>query len=97
MLLWAGIEELLNVEGELHRRIALHAAILHGGDRDQKIALFRDSKRAYDVRSKVDHGAHADSEKLHSAVGFAGDLLVGLLRKMVEIRRVPSTSELDDC
>lgn len=96
MLLWAGIEGLLNVEGELRRRIALHAAILHDGDREQKLTLFRDIKRAYDIRSKVVHGAQAGDEKLASAAGFAGDLLVGLLRKMVELGRVPSTSELDD-
>jgi len=96
MLLWAGIEGLLNVEGELRRRIALHAAILHDGDRDQKIKLFSDTKRAYDVRSKVVHGAQADTEKLKSAVGFASNLLVDLLRKMVQMGRVPSTSELDD-
>lgn len=96
MLLWAGIEGLLNVDGELRRRIALHAAILHDGDPGQKIALFRDTKRAYDIRSKVVHGAQAHMEKLDSAVDFASALLVGLLRKMVEIGRVPSTSELDD-
>ena len=96
MLLWAGIEGLLNVEGELRRRIALHTAILHDGDRDKKLAFFRDTKRAYDIRSKVVHGAQAGDEKLASAVGFAGDLLVGLLRKMIELGRVPSASELDD-
>lgn len=96
MLLCSGIEGLLNVEGELRRRIALHAAILHDGDPDQKIALFRETKRAYDIRSKVVHGAKADREKLNAAVGFAGDLLVGLLRKMVEMGRVPLTSELDE-
>jgi hypothetical protein len=96
MLLWAGIEGLLNVDGELRRRIALHAAILHDGDREQKIALFRDIKRAYDIRSKVVHGAQADGDKLNSAVIFAGELLVGLLRKMVEMGRVPPTAELDE-
>lgn len=96
MLLWAGIEGLLNVEGELRRRIALHSAILHDGDHEQKIALFRNTKKAYDVRSKVVHGAQANDELLRSAATFAGDLLIGLLRKMVQMGRVPSASELDD-
>ena len=96
MLLWAGIEGLLNIDGELRRRIALHAAILLEGDRDQKIAIFRNTKRAYDLRSKVVHGGQADTEELSSAVGFACDLLTGLLRRMVELGRVPSSSELDN-
>ncbi len=96
MLLWAGIEGLLGVEAELSRRIALHAAILFDGDVTAKAAHFAEIKKAYGTRSKVVHGAGADAASLRKGYGFASGLLVGLLRKMVELGRVPSASELDD-
>jgi hypothetical protein len=95
MLLWAGIEGLLDVEAELRRRIALHAAILHDGDAAEKAAYFAKVRKAYDVRSKVVHGAGAHKEALTKAYGFASQILVDLLRKAVELGRVPAAAELD--
>lgn len=95
MLLWAGIEGLLSVEAELSRRIALHAAILYDGDSSGKSAHFADVKKAYNIRSKVVHGTGADSTALSEAYSFASGLLIALLRKMVDLGRVPSASELD--
>lgn len=95
MLLWAGIEGLLRVESELSRRIALHAAILFDGDKEQKAAHFLQVKKAYTIRSKVVHGSGADAAALKDAYIFASELLIGLLRKMVDLGRVPSASELD--
>lgn len=96
MLLWAGIESLLDVDAELRRSIALHAAILHGGESEAKAARFRDVKRAYDIRSKVVHGADVDGAKLEAAVEFASDLLLDLLRRTLEIGRMPKGAELDE-
>jgi hypothetical protein len=96
MLLWAGIEGLLGVEAELSRRIALHAAILFDGDAAAKAAHFAEIKKAYSTRSKVVHGTGADKASLRKGYAFASGLLVGLLRKMVELGRVPSAGELDD-
>lgn len=95
MLLWAGIEGLLSVEAELSRRIALHAAILYDGDSAGKSAHFAAVKKAYNIRSKVVHGTGADSAALSEAYGFASALLIGLLRRMVDLGRVPSATELD--
>jgi hypothetical protein len=95
MLLWAGIEGLLGVDSELRRRIALHAAILHDGDASAKAAHFTNVKKAYDIRSKVVHGTGADATSLKTAYAFASEVLVSLLRKMVELGRVPPASELD--
>lgn len=95
MLLWAGIEGLLGIEAELSRRIALHAAILFDGDSAEKSAQLARIKKAYAIRSKVVHGAGADRAVLRDAYGFAGGVLAGLLRKMVELGRVPDASELD--
>jgi hypothetical protein len=95
MLLWAGIEGLLDVQAELRNRIALHAAILFDGDPTEKAAHFAKVKNAYDVRSRVMHGSGTDAARLSSAYGFASEVLVGLLRKSVELGRVPHASELD--
>ena len=95
MLLWAGIEGLLDIDGELRRRIATHAAILHDGDAEEKAGYFAKVKKAYDVRSRVVHGSGADAKTLRSGYLLASDILVSLLRKMVVLGRVPTVTELD--
>ena len=95
MLLWAGIEGLLDIDSELRRRIALHATILHDGDIDEKAAYFSKVKKGYDVRSRVVHGSGANAELLRSAYALASEVLLELLRKMVTLGRVPSVAELD--
>lgn len=95
MLLWAGIEGILDVQAELRHRIALHAAILLDGDAKAKSEHFSNVKKAYDIRSKVVHGSGADAASLNKAYEFTSRLLIGLLRKCVELGRVPPASELD--
>jgi hypothetical protein len=95
MLLWAGIEGLLDIDGELRRRIALHAAILHDGNIEEKVAYLAKVKKAYDVRSRVVHGSAPDTETLRSAYHLASDILVSLLRKVVALGRIPTAAELD--
>lgn len=96
MLLWAGIESLLDVDQELSRRIALHAAILFDGDPAQKAERFRQVKRAYTVRSRVIHGNAPSGQGLSEAAAFASQVLLELLRKVVELGRLPSGTELDE-
>jgi hypothetical protein len=96
MLLWAGIESLLDVDQELSRRIALHAAILFDGNAAEKAEQFRLIKRAYVTRSKVIHGNISGNEGLGDAADFATDLLLNLLRKVVELGRLPNGAELDE-
>jgi hypothetical protein len=95
MLLWAGIEGLLDIDGELRRRIAMHAAILHDGNAKEKADYFTKVKKAYDVRSRVVHGSGTDAKTLRSAYLLASDILVSLLRKVVTLGRVPTVAELD--
>jgi hypothetical protein len=95
MLLWAGIEGLLGVDAEISRRIALHAAILLDGTPDEKAATYQAVKKAYAARSKVIHGTGMDRKSLSSACEFASELLAKVLRKMVDLGRVPSMAELD--
>ncbi|MBI1198707.1 MAG: hypothetical protein GC203_12665 [Phenylobacterium sp.] len=95
MLLWAGIEGLLGVEAEISRRIALHAAILLDGSPDEKAATYQAVKKAYAARSKVVHGVGMDRAALSTAYRFASDLLAKVLRKIVDLGRVPTMAELD--
>jgi hypothetical protein len=96
MLLWAGIEGLLDIDSELRRRIALHAAILLDGTPEEKAAYFARIKKGYDVRSRVVHGGGAKPEALQQGFALAGEVLITLLRKCVELGRVPSAAELDE-
>lgn len=95
MLLWAGIECLLGVASELRNRIALHAAILFDGEHEEKHAYLKTVRSAYDVRSKVVHGRAKSAADLQAGYELATQVLTRLLRKCVELGRVPSTAELD--
>lgn len=95
MLLWAGIEGLLQVDAEHNRRIALYSAILLDGDPEEKSARFDLVKKSYSLRSRVVHGSKPTKEKLEAGYEEATDLLVDLLRRCVELGRVPSREELD--
>ena len=95
MLLWAGIEGLLGVDAELSRRLALNASLLVEGTADDKLALYQRLKKAYGVRSKVVHGSSFQPDKLTSAASEARSILILLLRRCVELGRVPSVDEFD--
>jgi hypothetical protein len=87
---------LLDVDSELRRRIALHAAILLDGNPAEKALYFQRVKKGYDVRSRVVHGSGAKPDMLKQGYSLAGEVLLTLLRKCVELGRVPSASELDE-
>jgi len=95
MLLWAGIEGLLAVDAELNRRLALYAALLHKGSTAEKIAYFKEVKKAYAIRSRAVHGGKATAEKLRLGYQASSNILVSLLARCVELGRVPSPDELD--
>lgn len=95
MLLWAGIEGLLDVNGEQRRRLALYTALMLKGSHEEKYAHFNKVKKAYDVRSKIVHGAKDKNERLNEHYQFVGKILVMMLARCVELRRVPTPDELD--
>jgi len=95
MLLWAGIEGLLSVDGELNRRLALYAALLHKGTAEEKIAYFKVVKKAYGIRSKAVHGGKAAAGMLEAGYRASSDILVRLLARCVELGRVPTPAEFD--
>ncbi|MCK0127323.1 HEPN domain-containing protein [Erythrobacter sp. F6033] len=95
MLLWAGIEGLLQVEAEHSRRLALYCALLSNGSLEERVELFDMVKKAYSLRSRVVHGAKPSKKKLESGYEDATRLLAELLAKCVELGRVPERAELD--
>ncbi len=95
MLLWAGIESLLDVDGELSRRLALYAALMLDGTAEEKFVCFAEVKRAYAVRSQVVHGSKLSGKKLNEGYHLASLVLARLLAKCVELGRVPNSMELD--
>lgn len=95
MLLWAGIEGLLMVDAEHSRRIALYSSILLHGDAEAKFERFEMVKKSYSLRSRVVHGSKPNKEKLQQGYAEATHLLSDLLRRCVELGRVPSRQELD--
>lgn len=95
MLLWAGIEGLLQVDAEHSRRIALYTAIMMNGDELAKSERFEMVKRSYSLRSRVVHGAKPTKEKLEKGYAEATNLLADLLARCVELGRVPPRQEFD--
>lgn len=90
------LEGLLGIDGELRRRIALHAGLMFEGTREEKIVHFHRVQKAYDFRSRVVHGSSVDNPRLVEEYGFATQLLLGLLAQCVVLGRVPSAKELDE-
>jgi hypothetical protein len=95
MLLWAGIEGLLQVDAEHSRRIALYSAILLKGSEQEKSERFDLVKKSYSLRSRVVHGAKPTKQKLDAGYAEATNLLADLLSRCVELGRVPTRDELD--
>jgi len=48
--------------GELRYRLSIRTAALLGKSADDRIKIFEDMKRAYDIRSKVVHGERLESK-----------------------------------
>lgn len=96
MLIWSGIERLLGVDAELSRRISLYSSMIIPGTQEERIGNFNHVKKLYNVRSKVVHGADTTKSVLRDGYQGASDLLSKLLRRCVEIGRVPTSMELDE-
>lgn len=95
MLIWAGIERLIGTEAELRHRVAVYATIMSSRSEEGGVRLFKAVKSAYDFRSRVVHGGISDGEKISAGLVSAQDILYDLLRRCVELGRVPTTAELE--
>ena len=95
MLLWAGIEGLLNVEAELSRRLALYAALMKEGTPAEKGEYFKMVKDAYSIRSRAVHGGNAKPDRIELGLRMATEILTDPLKSCIKIGRVPKPTELD--
>lgn len=95
MLLWSGIESVLDVDAELRFRLALNGALLLGGDTAARASRFAEIKKSYAIRSRAVHGADIELTVADSAREFASSLLARLLRRCVELGRVPTSLDYD--
>ncbi|HUE80390.1 MAG TPA: hypothetical protein VMN38_12275 [Sphingomicrobium sp.] len=95
MLLWAGIEALLEVEAEQSRRIALYCALMFDSDVAAKARQYERVKKAYGVRSRVVHGKRLTQAARRESYSTGSEILVRLLAKAVDLGRVPTQKELD--
>lgn len=95
MLLWAGIEGLLNIDSEHSRRISQYAAVLHDRSQPDKIAYAAKVRKAYGLRSRVVHGSKPKIDELEKGYEEASEILVRLIAKCVTLGRVPTRKELD--
>lgn len=95
MLLWSGIEGILSVEAELSRRLALYACLLFDGSQTEKENYYKVVKKAYGIRSKVVHGGRTNNKLLEEGYSKASQILCLLLKRCVELGRVPQAKELD--
>jgi hypothetical protein len=95
MLLWAGIEALLDVDTEQSRRIALYCALMRNGNAPSRTDYYNIVKKAYGVRSRVVHGKRLTQAAKAEAYKTASDILIALLARAVELGRVPTQKEFD--
>jgi hypothetical protein len=95
MLLWAGIEGLLDVDAEHSRRVSQYAAVMLDKSKDEKVEYAARVRKAYGLRSRVVHGSKPKRPDLEKGYTDAAEMLIRLLSKCVALGRVPTRKELD--
>jgi len=95
MLLWAGIEGILNVDAEHGRRIGLYSALMLERTAEEKVEYARRVTKAYGLRSRVVHGSKPKPQELQAGYQDATEFLARLLSKCVALGRVPTRQEYD--
>lgn len=95
MVLWAGIEGLLDVDAEHNRRVSQYAAVMLDKSKEEKVEHASRVRKAYGLRSRVVHGSRPKQADLERGYADAAEILIRLLSKCVAIGRVPGRKELD--
>jgi hypothetical protein len=93
--LWAGLEALVGIRHELRFRLSAVLAALVRTPGVERLALYRNVRQLYDVRSQAIHGATLSPTDFRQHVVAARQLLADCLMAIVELGRLPSTSELE--
>jgi hypothetical protein len=93
--LWAGIEALVGINQELRFRLSALLASLIRTPGVERLALYQDVRKLYDMRSRAVHGAALSTELLRQHVLSTRQLLADCLIAIVELGRLPSASDLE--
>jgi hypothetical protein len=93
--LWAGLEAVVGINQELRFRVSALLAALIRTPGAERVAVYQEVRRLYDVRSKAIHGAALSLKTLRQHVAAARQLLAECLMAIVEFGRLPSSSELE--
>jgi hypothetical protein len=94
--LWAGLEALLQIESELRFRVSTYVACLLEPHGPTRLALFRQVRKLYDLRSKAVHGAVLSDSVLRGHVVETRAVLSKVIRAVTEARGVPTLEQLDE-
>jgi hypothetical protein len=94
--LWAGIEALFGVSQELSFRLATYIAAVLEPRGERRLQRYRATKKLYDMRSKVVHGAAVQVETIRTHIAEARALLFTLLIHVIEQGALFSTAALEE-
>ena len=91
--LWSGIESILGINQELSFRISLFSSAIMSERGQERVAMYKDIKSLYDLRSKAVHGTHIKEEALLKGVGGSYELLRKLLLDAVSNGSIRTADE----
>ena len=86
---------MLNVQSELRFRLAIEIAAFLGQDENEKIEIFNNLKKMYDIRSKAVHGANMDNTVLLQHILDTKEILAKMLIKIIENNTLPTSNDLE--
>jgi hypothetical protein len=93
--IWSGIESLFDISAELRYRLAVSIASILEPRGDVRVALYNTITKAYDVRSKIVHGARIEDQAILRHVVEASELLSRILASVIERGNIWSKSDLE--
>jgi hypothetical protein len=95
-IIWTGIESLFEeVQSEVSFRLALYIAkMLEGDDKAKCKAAFEQTKKLYNIRSKIVHGGKIKKEDIDRCVSESAMLLNRLIKKCAVENKMPKSDEL---
>jgi hypothetical protein len=95
--LWAGVEAVFGRRfGEVGYRLSVLTALLLESRGPACRTLFKDLRKLYNARSDAVHGSKMKEAALAKHVADVRGILARLLRRIIELGKVPSDDELED-
>lgn len=94
--LWAGIEAIFQINGELTFRLSMYVAFLLEPPGDARLKLFKTMKKMYGFRSKAVHGGHLDEAQIVGHILEVKNILSKILCKIVENNKIYSEEMMEE-